>query len=667
MKYLSTVVLVSLFFVTNLFATNQKLKSDDTARVLSSNWQYIWGDPQGFLKEAGTVDPVLLSEAAWNSEYSPGVPPRDGHTNIIWYRVLLPAGKWSPPYILIPVEIAGELEVFFKGDLIYHFQETPQGIWIMFRLPDQFEGEFLYFRVASAREEIGIFNSVWIGPQDDLIRVIIHMHLGSFLTSFVLLIMGIGAVVIFIINRNDGRRRFLYYSIFTINAGLLILARSGLSYLIYPDYQFWSRLSLMMLFLIPVSFPLSSFEFFKNRYKSLLLIYSAISLFFIAALYILDLTGFVPLQSALVFFNFAILIAGVFWGVISVRFIFDQDKDTKIFAAGFFLMVIYGIINTVSSMKIIPYTGGVLHWGLLLYNAAMAAILIRTMLLLGKRFQEINIELERKVKEHAVELKETFAILEAKQNEMFLELEMARRIQQHLIPESKSVNIPDGVGFAARYVALESVGGDLYDLIRVGRNAVGFLIMDVSGHGVPAAMVTMMAKVNFQLYSRWGNSPAKVISQVNNDLIDFIGDLGFFLTAFYGILNLETQVLEFANAGHPPAIIIRKRTGDVELLEATGTVIGCFPNPQWKTVSLNIEPGDKVILYTDGITESRNSEGEMYGLDSLIESCTRFADKPLDDFIVGVSSDLIRFCWEIPLNDDRCILCFNYSHKAEKK
>ena len=190
------------------------------------------------------------------------------------------------------------------------------------------------------------------------------------------------------------------------------------------------------------------------------------------------------------------------------------------------------------------------------------------------------------------------------------ELEIARGIQAGLLPE-KNFSMA-GLTAASRYVPATSVAGDFYDFLPKD-GGLGVLIADVSGHGVPAALSASMVKVAIRAQRDWADDPARVLSGLNSILC---GNLqGQFVTAGYLYLDPKRGALAYAGAGHPPLLAWRARENKIESMEENGLMLGIFPEGTYKGMTASLEPGDRFVLYTDGITEAPNLSGEEFGME----------------------------------------------------
>jgi len=193
------------------------------------------------------------------------------------------------------------------------------------------------------------------------------------------------------------------------------------------------------------------------------------------------------------------------------------------------------------------------------------------------------------------------------------ELEMAREIQLSILP-SDTPKI-EGLNIAARYIPMSAVAGDFYDFISVDEKHLGILIADVSGHGLPAALVASMLKIALSAQSPHAFDPARVLAGLNQSLHGKFR--GHYVTAAYLFVDLEKDVVSYAGAGHPPVLLWRKREGMARELEENGLFLGPFPEATFSSIQVPLEAGDRLFLYTDGILEFKSRAGEEFGGDRL--------------------------------------------------
>jgi sigma-B regulation protein RsbU (phosphoserine phosphatase) len=215
------------------------------------------------------------------------------------------------------------------------------------------------------------------------------------------------------------------------------------------------------------------------------------------------------------------------------------------------------------------------------------------------------------------------------------ELEMARKIQLAILPH----DIPKitGLEIAARFVPMGSVAGDFYDFIIVDEKHIGILIADATGHGLPAALIASMLQMALAAQVAHANEPGRVLAGLNQALCGKF--TSHFVTATYIFVDMDQGIMRYAGAGHPPLLVWRMSTRSVDQLEENGMVLGLFADATYLEIEVPMEPGDRVVLYTDGILEASNLSEEMYGGDRfkrfLEINCSRraneFSDALLDE------------------------------------
>lgn len=272
----------------------------------------------------------------------------------------------------------------------------------------------------------------------------------------------------------------------------------------------------------------------------------------------------------------------------------------------------------------------------------------------------------------SAQLSQAYEALQKKNDEHQRDLEAARRIQLQLLPQEEELPQREEVEFAGFYQSKDRVGGDLYDFIRIGMNSWGFLVADVSGHGVPSALLTMFLKAAFRTRVRWGVPSDQVIREVNAVLNPVVRDLGLFVTAFFGIVDLETGRLRYSHCGHPPVYLHRASGGTIVRLEERGMILGPFEDVEVAEDEILLEEGDVVLSVTDGILESRNFRDEMFGEERLGQALVRYAGAPGAGRPVAQILDEIRkewesFCLGSSPDDDVTLAAFRFLKRVPEK
>jgi len=196
------------------------------------------------------------------------------------------------------------------------------------------------------------------------------------------------------------------------------------------------------------------------------------------------------------------------------------------------------------------------------------------------------------------------------------EIEIARRIQMSLLPESPPK--VEGVELAGRCVPAREVGGDYYDFFG-GEDRLGIIIADVSGHSVGSALMMAITRSVLRSEISREKSPAQVLASTNSIMYDDLTRAELFITVFYASYDPARRVLTYANGGHNPPFLWRRGEGRRFLLDAEGMLLGILKDVPYEERALELRPGDFLIFYTDGVTEARNEAGELFGEERLYQ------------------------------------------------
>ena len=249
--------------------------------------------------------------------------------------------------------------------------------------------------------------------------------------------------------------------------------------------------------------------------------------------------------------------------------------------------------------------------------------------------------------------------LEAAHAELDAELKIVGDIQRSLLPET----LPDipGLNLAAHYQTARRAGGDYYDLFPRSDGRWGMLIADVSGHGTPAAVVMAVTHAVAHTYAGpdAGTTcePCAMLGYINDRLAGrYDVNTVMFVTAWYAVYDPQTRTLDYATAGHPSPRVCRDGQL-VHLDQAGGLPLGIAPHARYDTARFQLEPGDELVLFTDGIAEAFNPDRKQYGearLDALLSQSP--ADRPPDQTIGAVLEDVGQFAQNVPNDDDQTLL-----------
>lgn len=275
--------------------------------------------------------------------------------------------------------------------------------------------------------------------------------------------------------------------------------------------------------------------------------------------------------------------------------------------------------------------------------------LISSRMLMDRRTEYLN----RRVEARTRELQTAYDELLARDAELRHNLRVAGRLQQRLLLPRKPPEWPE-LRWGIHYAPLDHLGGDYYDLALVGSDRLGILIADASGHSVAAGMVAIMSHIAFDEVAGETERPGEVLATMNRRLQGMAEER--FVTAFYGILDRRSRQFTYANAGHPYPMRYSPRTGEVQPLSAQGFLLGIMPDEVYRERTVELEPGDRLCFYTDGLVETRNEIGELFGDDRLKRCLKYHGHQPAQDLLSTVLREQEEFRNTQRLGDDVTVM-----------
>ena len=304
--------------------------------------------------------------------------------------------------------------------------------------------------------------------------------------------------------------------------------------------------------------------------------------------------------------NNLIVLAGLVVAIVSLLQYRDRmTTDLRILAGGLLVFGLFSINDNLVSMGLLPWDWREESIGFLIFIGCLFSIAVR----------------------HFFSTERELATVEG-------ELEAARRIQNSILPDGPPKVA--GISIAIRFQPSSTVAGDFYDFLDPDSSHVGMVVADVSGHGVPAALIASMVKIAVVSRVDCIDRPARLLSEVNRTLA---GNFRHgFVTAAFVFLDSESSEMVIASAGHPQPLLLSTKTGSLREVGGTGTVLGRFDDAVFHEVRYPFNPGDRLVLYTDGIVEARDSAAEMFGeerLRSVIGTSTNLCADELAERLIG--------------------------------
>jgi serine phosphatase RsbU (regulator of sigma subunit) len=290
-------------------------------------------------------------------------------------------------------------------------------------------------------------------------------------------------------------------------------------------------------------------------------------------------------------------------------------------------------------------------------------------------FERISLDVPFRSKNEFGFLAETIRVMGSKLNmaqkelidkeRMSRDLEIAREIQANILPKS----YPEGPTFelAGSYRSALEVGGDYYDFIEFENNKLGILIADVSGKSLPGMLVMLLTRDIVKRLARSFEEPADLLAAVNTEVLTNIKS-GMFVTMFFGILDTQSGLFRFASAGHNPLLLLRAERSEPDLIKTKGFPLGMVGREAYErrieNGQLELAPGDWVVLYTDGINEAQNTEGEEFGMERFLDLVLKKRGLASRDLITEVLKGHSAFVGDAPQFDDITLIAVKWSGKA---
>jgi len=260
-------------------------------------------------------------------------------------------------------------------------------------------------------------------------------------------------------------------------------------------------------------------------------------------------------------------------------------------------------------------------------------------------------ELEDKVKERTVELEDSYQTIKKQKNKIEKDLEDARETQRNLLP--KTYPSIAKVKICCKFSPMEQIGGDFYDIFPLDENHYGLMIADVTGHGPSAALISFAVSAIFN-EARKSELSSKIAITLTNKMLDGKLPNGKFASMFYGIYDEKCQTLTYTNGGHPYSLLLRPSSKKIINLNTNGHLVGILPSEDvsYEEKKIQLQTGDKIILYTDAIVEAKNMEGKMLGSNRLMSYFKTICDYPIYDLIEATHQFGLDFSESSQFNDD---------------
>jgi phosphoserine phosphatase RsbU/P len=453
----------------------------------------------------------------------------------------------------------------------------------------------------------------------DVLRVFLQDEPYLFLAS-AFATVGLVAIALCVV-----RRRFdqllVWLGVFAILYAQRMWLDTGLLHLMFGQDEFFLRLRWIINFIVPIP----GFIFFQaagllaHRGK---LVTAVLSTLFLGLAVAVVVFGRLPILHTA---NEVLVIAALPWVLLRTFLMGSRDHDFVVLRRGLFVFVVLAIADNVLGGKVLHFD--LEPYGFAVFLGSLGYVAARRTLQQEEALREIRSELE-----------------------------IARNIQRSILPSKFPVSPRFRV--AARYEPMTAVAGDFYDFLIADASHAGLLIADVSGHGVPAALIASMVKMSATAQRSNADRPAKLLEGMNTALCG--NTQGQFVTAAYAYLDGPQGRLRYAAAGHPAMLLLR--SGRVEEIAENGLLLAAVPEATYTEREISLEEGDRLLLYTDGLLEAKNSEGVLFGDKALAAALGRTSGLAPAEAVERILAEVER--WSTAQDDDWTALICDFVGNA---
>ena len=487
-----------------------------------------------------------------------------------------------------------------------------------------------------------------VGESKELFTRVFHREIVTLSLLSVYLAIGLYYLVLWSKKKED--KHHLFISLFILAIAAFTLFKSDTREMIFGYEVLWrSRCENISAYLSVPMLLLFLSNYFERKN-------SRVALFWLGFTTVLATTvlfsSFNILRRALLAFEIAAALTMPYVLYFIIKHALKKNKDAYYLVGGVILLLAGATTDMLEDRQLIESVP-VFQYSISVFVIGIAVLLINRFIQVHHEVENLNRTLEKKVLDRTRDLQQANSELQKKDDLLQLELNFAADIQKGIIPHEKFES--DHLKVYAYWQPMDKVSGDYFDIFSLTDRRTGILLCDVSGHGVPAALVTTMAKVAFTSALIESEQPAEVFSRVNENLVKFINTQDY-LTAFFLTISKSLE-MHYTNAAHQHALW-QNQKNQVELLDTYGMFIGAMEDASqgYEQKSVQLAPGDRIILYTDGITERKNRYSELYGQDRLIETLLTTRGDDIETASKKIIHDVYSFAGSEPANDDTTLL-----------
>lgn len=525
--------------------------------------------------------------------------------------------------------------------LPFSSREVPYVNTIM-QLAEEGIGSNTYYIRLQTNGTMDIFLTMWspgaLREHINRMDVIFAIYYGA------MLVMVIYNLLIFL---SLWDRSYLYYVLYCLVFIMFQLNLNGLAFqVLWPDFPWWAKHSLPFLVLFSSFFAIQFLRYFLDTKHYVPGVDRVLKMTLFLFALIIPISFFTDYTATIVAVIAMTMILAIFLYVVAVKVFMLGNRAARMYIITWAAFWVGTLVYSLKVFGIVPDTV-ITRWLLQISSLAQVVLLSLAMTdritFMAEKMESANEDLESKVQKRTRELNRALRIMEKKDNEIQREFDLAGDIQHGLLPETPYYH--EGINVVAHYKSMGTVGGDFYDIFQMKGGYLGILIADASGHGMPAAFITALAKISFAEAIQTSLFPADIFRHVNNELIKAI-KTDDFVTAFFAVISPSRDIF-YCNASHQMALVLRKETLSIETWDTNGLFMGYSQdsNAMYEDGQSILEYGDRVLLYTDGLVSAINKGGVPFGegrleklfmetaglslekaRDRIVEECQAYAD-----------------------------------------
>lgn len=597
--------------------------------LLDGEWEFYWErllEPNAFGK-GGACPAAEYFEVpgVWNGRTSPA-GGRIGGDGFATFRLrILTGGPGGIRTLKIPV-MATSYSLFVNGrhiasnGAVTQSARTTRPRYNPTTVSFEPAGETieLVLHIANySSDKGGPWNSILLGSEQNVMKKRDQRLLYEYTLLGGLIVMGLYHLGLFLLRRNE--RSPLYFGAFCLLIALRItLTGEFILVRYFPDidWEFEMKLEFLTIYIgLPVFALFIQSLFPKEMPKQARVLYCAVGAVFSIPTLVLPLRVYSHLLTP---FHLVSIAAFVHLIYTLLRAVIRRRNDARLLLVGLVVLMACAI-NDILDADLLVRTGYLLPSGLFIFVLLQSFILSRR---------------------SSAAFADTIKLADLRR-----ELEIARRIQKSILPAS----LPTLEGMRMHVFTLppEGISGDYYDWHIIDGRRIGVLAADIVGHGVPAAMIASTLEVLFSLVRNMADSPAPLLQAMNDMLMG--RNISQFITASYTYIDLDAREIVYANAGHPPFFILPRGAGEPIVADAKGRAMGWMKDIRCAQRTLPLRPGDRLVVYTDGIIECRSARGELFGEKRLVSCLRGWRDLPGEELAKRLGMRLTA--WRRPAGD----------------